>query len=65
MTLARLFAFGQVFVDQFFVRPGNEARKPLSMASFRVELTGEPREAWWNCARSFFVVSESITALHV
>ena len=45
------------------VRPGKDDKKPVSMAFNRVDLTGKPREAWWNLARSFCVVSERMTAL--
>ena len=57
--------FGRCFVTNFLLRPGNESKYPLSIAFNRVDLTGKPRDAWWNWARSFFVVSESMMALHV
>ena len=45
------------------VRPGKEARKPALMESRRVDETGDPREAWWNWAKSFFVVYDRMMAL--
>ena len=55
--------FGKCFLTNFVVRPGNEETNPLSIASSRVDFTGNPREAWWNLARSRFVVSDRIMAL--
>ena len=56
--------FGNYFFTSFFVKPGNDARKPLSIAVSRVDLTGQLSEAWWNWARSFFAVSVRMMALH-
>ena len=47
------------------MRPGKDDRKPLCTASRRVDGTGDPRDAWWNVARSFLVVSERTMALQV
>ena len=57
--------FGRCFLTSFLVRPGKEARKPASMEERRVDVTGDPREAWWNWAKSFFVVSDRMIALQV
>ena len=37
---------GRCFRTSFFVRPGKVLRKPLSIASRRVDGTGNPRDAW-------------------
>ena len=39
-------------------------RQPLSIASIRVDLTGNTKDAWCGFARSLLVVSERTMALH-
>ena len=64
MTFDCCFTFWEMFGYQFFVNPGKVDRKPLSIALMRVDLTGKPSDAWCSLARSFFVVSDRMTALH-
>ena len=56
--------FGRCLDTNFLFNPGNVERKPLSIASIRVDLTGNPKDAWCSFARSFLVVSERTMALH-
>ena len=56
--------FGRCLDTNFLSNPGNVERNPLSIASIRVDFTGNPKEAWCSFARSFLVVSERTIALH-
>ena len=52
-------------VTNFLFDPENDNKNPASIACNKVDFTGNPRDAWWNYAKSFFVVSDNMTALHV
>ena len=49
----------------FLVNPRNDAKKLALIALINVDLTGNPKDAWWNCAKLHFVVSDRMMALHV
>ena len=49
----------------FLVNPGNDTKNPALIALINVDLTENPKNAWWSYAKSFFVVSNRMMALHV
>ena len=55
--------FGRCFFTDFVVRLGKVFKKPLLIALTRVDLTGDPSDAWCNFARSFLAVSARMMVL--